>query len=113
MPLYVYKHPETNQHKEIMQGMNEEHEYVDSDGIKWLRVFFAPNMAVDLESNPFDQSKFLEKTANAGTMGELWDRSAELSRKRASQNGGKDPLRENHFKKYSEGRGGAKHLDDH
>ena len=94
--------------------MNEEHEYTDDAGVKWTRIFFPPNMAIDLESDPFSNQQFIEKTANAGTMGELWDRSAELSSKRAEKAGGIDPYREKYFKNYSKKRDGGKHpLDNH
>tara|TARA_Y100000310_G_scaffold36244_1_gene34137 strand:- start:1124 stop:1468 length:345 start_codon:yes stop_codon:yes gene_type:complete len=114
MPIYVFQHPETEEYKEILQGMNEEHTYTDKEGIEWTRIFFSPNMAMDLEADPFDRTKFLEKTSNAGTMGEMWDRSAELSEKRAEKSGGADPYKKKYFKKYSKERGGEKHpLDNH
>ena len=67
---------------------------------------------MDLETDPFSQTQFLDKTQNAGTMGDLWDRSAEMSAKRAEKSGGVDPYRKDYFKKYSKERGGAKHLGD-
>jgi hypothetical protein len=112
MPIYLYQHPETDEVLEVFQKMNDEHKYIDSSGVDWNRIFLSPNAAIDLDADPFDNSKFIEKTANAGTMGEMWDRSAEMSSKRASQNDGVDPLRKNYFKDYSAKRGGSKHLSD-
>ena len=112
MPFYIYQNPNTEEYIEILQGMNDEHEYTDSNGVKWNRVFTIPNAAIDLETDPFDNSQFIEKTQNAGSMGELWDRSAELSHKRAEKRDGIDPLKKKYFKDYSAKRDGAKHLDD-
>ena len=56
---------------------------------------------------------FIEKTSTGQcSMGDLMDRSAELSAKRAEQNDGVDPVKQKYFKKYSKERGGAKHFDD-
>ena len=109
MPIYVYQNPNTEEYIEIFQGMNDEHKYIDQSGLEWTRVFLSPNAAVDLDVNPFDRQAFIDKTNNAGTMGELWDRSAEMSRKRADQSGGVDPLKKQYFKDYSKKRKGAKH----
>ena len=43
-------------------------------------------------------------------MGDLWDRSKELSDKRAHENGGVDPIRANYEKDYSSKRKGKKKL---
>jgi|TARA_B110000305_G_C19465813_1_gene657844 hypothetical protein len=113
MPIYIYQNSKTKKYIEVFQGMNDEHKYFDDSGFEWSRVFIAPNAAIDLDSNPFDQQKFLDKTQNAGTMGELWDRGQEMSDKRAHQSGGSDPLKDKYFKDYSKERKGAKHyLDD-
>ena len=112
MPIYIYRHPHTEEMVEIVQGMHDDHEYHDSDGLKWPRVFTAPSAAFDLDADPFSHAQFIEKTQNAGTMGELWDRSAELSQKRANQLDGRDPYKKKYLQNYSKGRGGNKHLSD-
>jgi len=112
MPIYIYQNPKTEEYIEVIQTMAEDHVYHDDQGLEWKRVFTTPNMAIDLETDPFDTVQFLDKTQNAGTMGDLWDRSAEMSSKRADKNGGVDPMKENYFSKYSKERGGAKHLSD-
>ena len=38
MPIYVYKHPERKEYKEIIQGMNDKHVYSE-DGVERKRVF--------------------------------------------------------------------------
>lgn len=112
MPIYIYQHPQTEEYVEVFQGMNDEHIYSDESGIAWKRVFTSPSAAFDLDIDPFDNTKFIDKTTNAGTMGELWDRSAELSAKRAAQHGGTDPYKKEYFKEYSEKRKGAQHWKD-
>lgn len=108
MPLYRYSHPETEQTIDILQTMLEEHVYVDDKGIKWNRVFFVPQATIDGAIDPFSQSQFLEKTQKPDTLGALWDRSQELSDKRAKVNGGIDPIRQKAEKDYSKKRGGKK-----
>tara|TARA_R110002020_G_scaffold214891_1_gene422070 strand:+ start:628 stop:972 length:345 start_codon:yes stop_codon:yes gene_type:complete len=112
MPIYIYQHPDSDKFIEVFQGMNDVHEYTDANGLKWSRVFTSPNAAIDLEVDPYSNTQFIEKTANAGTMGEMWDRSSELSHKRAEQNDGIDPMKKKYFKEYSKKRDGAKHLKD-
>ena len=43
MPMYVYKNPETNEYREVFQGMNDKHIYSE-DGVEWKRVFFHPTL---------------------------------------------------------------------
>ncbi len=52
MPLYEYKNPNTEEVIEISQGMNDPHEYVDDNGLKWERLFFSPQAAV--KGTPLD-----------------------------------------------------------
>lgn len=101
MPLYVYQHPETEEHVEIFQGMNDKHEYIDDEGTSWKRVFLAPNMTLDTDIDPFSQADFVRTTGNKkGTMGEMMDLSKDLSRQRAEKNGGVDPIKEKGYKAY-------------
>ena len=39
MPLYVFKHPKTGEQIEIVQKMDEEHIYIDKNGLKWERIW--------------------------------------------------------------------------
>jgi len=112
MPIYVYKHPEKEEYEEVLQGMSEEHIY-SKDGVEWERVFLSPNASVSTEVDPFNRNSFIEKTGNMkGTVGDMLSLSEELSEKRAAQSkDGKDPVKEELYKKYSEERKGAKHPD--
>ena len=110
MPLYCYRNPNTGEEVEIIQGMNDVHEFVDGDGLKWDRVFFVPNASIDTKTDPFSQQKFVERTgAKKGTVGDMLDYSAEMSARRADQAGGVDPVKKKYFEDYSKKRNGAKH----
>jgi hypothetical protein len=112
MPIYVYKHPEQEEYIEVLQGMNDEHVY-EQDGLAWERVFLAPNASIDSDVDPFNGRQFVDTTAaKKGTMGDMMDYSKELSMKRASKNGGVDPVKEKYYKKYSDERNGTKHPQD-
>ena len=109
MPLYTYEHPETKEVVDIIQGMNDEHIYVDKQGIKWKRVWSIPQASIDSSSDPFDSQAFKNKTANQkGSYGDLIDQSKELSQKRKDKLG-YDPVQKKYFKEYSEKRRGIKH----
>ncbi len=105
MPIYVYQHPKTEEYIEILQGMNDDHEYTDDEGTPWRRVFFSPNANFDTEVDPYSQADFMKATANKqGTMGDLMDYSKELSQRRAEKEG-KDPIREKFVRDYEKKHG--------
>lgn len=112
MPIYIYKHPESEQYEEVFQGMNDKHVYFDSDGLEWKRVFTIPNASIDSQIDPYSSKEFIQKTENKkGTIGDMMDYSKELSHNRAEKNGGLDPVKEKYYKDYSDKRKGAKHVD--
>ena len=110
MPEYIYEHPETGEQVTVLQSIHEEHVY-NIDGTEYNRVYTIPNASIDSKIDANSESDFVSKT-KAKTYGELWDHSAEMSSRRAEQHGGKDPVKQEFFKKNSEKRGGKKHLDD-
>jgi predicted nucleic acid-binding Zn ribbon protein len=113
MPLYCYRHPETEEEIDVMQGMNDVHEYFDENGVQWHRVFSVPNASIDTKTDAFSAQKFVERTASKkGSMGDMLDYSAEMSAKRAEQAGGIDPVKKKFFENYSKERKGAKHIED-
>ena len=113
MPVYIYEHPKTKERVEVVQSVKEAHVFVDEKGVKWNRVFTVPQVAEGTRIDPFSVNQFVEKTGKKkGTVGELWDRAAELSRKRAQVCGGVDPIRQKFFDDYSAKRGGKRHPDD-
>ena len=114
MPLYIFINPETGEEKEVLQKMSEPHVYVDEDGLEWRREFVSPNAAIGMNHDPFSSNDFMEKTRDSDgkNVGDLMDRAEEDSQKRASKNGGVDPIKQKYFKNYSKRRKGKKHRLD-
>ena len=56
MAIYVYKHPDTDEHREVIQGMNDEHIYIDEFGVEWGRVWTIPHASIDSSIDPFNKS---------------------------------------------------------
>ena len=115
MPLYTYYRESTGEYRDVFQSMNEEHQYFGENGSEddWRRVYHAPNMSIDSNIDPNNPRDFVNKTANKkGTMGDLLDRSKELSEKRASKLGTEDPIKRKFFDNYAKERNGKKHLND-
>ncbi len=112
MPLYTYENPNTEETIEIIQSMKDDHIYVDEDGLKWNRVFHSPEASIDSSIDPFSNKAFKEKTgASKGTVGEIMDRSKEMSQRRKDKLG-YDPVQQKYFKEYKEKRRGLKHPED-
>ena len=108
MPIYIYKHPSKEQYIEVFQSMNDEHIY-ENNGIKWERQFTSPEISSQKIVDPWDSNAFVNQTGNSkGTIGDMMDRSQELSDMRAKENGGIDPIKEKKQKEYSKTRGGLK-----
>jgi predicted nucleic acid-binding Zn ribbon protein len=113
MPIYIYEHPETGEVKEIIQKMMDIHEYIDEKKKKWNRIFTVPQASVDGKFNAWSQNDFIEKVGKKkGTVGDIWDKSKELSAKRASESpDGKDPIRKKAEAQYSKERRGRPYID--
>jgi hypothetical protein len=100
MPIYIYKHPEEEAYREIIQTMSEAHVYSE-DGVEWKRVFTVPQASIDTKINPFSSKEFVEKTGNKkGTFGDMMDYSAEMSRQREEKVGTDDPVKRKFFDDY-------------
>ncbi len=110
MALYTYQNPQTGETIDLIQGMNEEHSYTDKNGLEWKRVFQVPNAAVDSQIDANNPLAFVDATRNKkGTYGDLLDKSAELSEKRAKTYGGEDPVKQQFLNDYSKKTKGKKH----
>ena len=91
--------------------MNEEHVYSE-DGLQWERVFTIPQSNIDTKIDPFSEADFKNKTAGKReTLGDLMDRSKELSEKR-QKSAGIDPVQKKFFEDYSKKTNGKKHAKD-
>ena len=113
MPLYVFHHPDDeSQTKDIFFNMNDEKIYIDKDGTEWKRVFLGSQLSCNADIDPWSNSDFVNKTAGKkGTVGDIMDKSAELSAQRAKESGGIDPVKQEHYKNYAKKRQGAVHND--
>ena len=110
MPNYVFEHPETGKLVEVFQNMNDLHQYSE-DGVEFRRVWSIPGAAIDSQADPFDATKFVDKTyQNKAKLGDIWKMSKEASEKRKDKLG-YDPIKDNYKKEYSEKRGGMKYIE--
>ena len=108
MPIYLYQNPKTGKVIEVIQTMSQKHEYFDNSGLEWKRVFTVPLTSIDTEIDPMSQRDFVEKTGKKkGTIGDLFDKSKELSAKREKIQG-KDSVKEKYWKQWSKERAGKK-----
>lgn len=110
MPTYIYTNPKTNEVIEIIQSINDLHEYYDKNGLKWNRVFTVPELNTNEKLKAESSAKDFNRATSdqKGKLGDLWDRSAELSEKRKKLYG-KDPVKEKYFKDWSKKRKGKIH----
>lgn len=110
MPLYTYINPETEETIDIIQSINDKHIYIDKHGLEWKRVFTVPEVNTQGTLRADCSSReFSEFTKNKrGSLGDMFDRSAELSEKRKKMYG-KDPVKEKYFKDWSKKRKGKIH----
>lgn len=109
MARYIYKHPKTDETKEVIQGMNDEHVYSEK-GVAWERVYVSPQASVNAKIDPFSQNQFIDKIgASKGSVGDVWERSAEMSARRAEKTGGTDPVKEKFYDDYSKKTKGKEH----
>jgi len=82
MPEYFFKNPETEEIISVIQKMNDVHEYIEN-GIKFERLFTIPQASIDTNIDPRSARDFVEKTGRKkGTIGDLWNTSAECAEKR-------------------------------
>ena len=99
----MFKHPDEERYKEVVQKMKDKHVYFDDNGLEWQRVFVAPTtISVGIQSDMDSSSQFVDKT-KGWSVGEMWDYSKELSEKRKSKRGD-DHLERRHAKKRSDER---------
>ena len=83
MGLYIYSNPSNpDEIVEIVQSIHDKHEFI-KNGIKWDRNYTVPTAAVDSKIDPMNSRDFADKTGKKrGTVGDLWNASAEASEKR-------------------------------
>lgn len=112
MPQYIFANPENeSQTVEVFFHMNDKKFYIDENGLEWRRVFTVPQASIDSDIDPNSREEFARRAAKYSTIGDLADKSRELSEKRKSKEG-YDPLEQKFFKDYAASRGGKKHPKD-
>ena len=110
MPVYIFQNPKTKEYKEVFLALDAEKVYHES-GVKWQRIFLAPNVSVDTQIDANSEQDFVEKTKRKNyNLGEMWDASKDLSEKREKERG-VDPVKEKSLKEYSKKRRGTKHTN--
>ena len=113
MPQYEFIHEKTGEIHTIILSMKEEKVYAGPKGNQkgqWKRVWSVPGASVDTVIDPHSAADFVKVTnKKGGTMGELWERSAELSAKRADKEGGIDPVKQGYYDRFAAKRRGKKH----
>ncbi len=109
MPNYLFQNG--NQIHEVFFHMNDAKVYNGPNGDQpnqWKRVWTKPQASIDTKVDPYSSKDFVKATNKKGTVGDLWDRSKELSQVRADKDG-LDPVRQQYFKNFSKRRHGKKH----
>lgn len=68
---------------------------------KWKKLIGCPNMSIDTVVDPYSKKDFQKVTNNKKglTVGDMWDKSAELSAKRVDKDG-VDQVKEKYFTDY-------------
>lgn len=109
MPQYIFCNPlQEDQIVEVFFHMNDKKFYIDENGVEWRRVFTVPQASIDSDIDPNNRQEFARRAAKYSTIGDLADKSLELSEKRKSKEGF-DPVEKKFFSDYSAARKGAKH----
>ena len=112
MPLYLYENEETGEVLEVLQGMNELHEYHGIDGREkglWRRVYVNPELSFDTNTDDTSSKSFVKGSRNKNyTYGDLFEKSAEASAKRTDRYG-KDPIKEKQYLDYNKKTNGKLH----
>lgn len=104
-PLYSFEN-EKGEVVDVVLGIHEDHSKIEKDGVEYKRVFSPPQLSVDTNWNAEDSKDFVVKSATKkGNMQDIWDKSSELSEKRAKIYG-EDPIRAESIKKSREFRAG-------
>jgi hypothetical protein len=102
MPIYLFEHPKTGHVKEIFLPINGAIQYIDDENIKWQRLYTVPTIGIDTKIDPYSKKAFLNKTQKAGTVGDLFDLSKELSEKRGGSKN--DPVKKDYTKEWKKKR---------
>lgn len=114
MPTYVYRTIPTDGSRprkfEVTQSMKDAPLTHDDKGVPVKRVISGGfGFAMNGKTDPNSATQFRERTSKGGTVGDLWDRSKELSEMRAQANGGEDPVKQKYYRDFRRSRKGTPH----
>lgn len=114
MPIYLFEHIDTKEIQEVFFGMKEDKTFNGLDGKetdKWKRILTCPNAHVATTIDPWSKADFIKKTRDKHeSWGSMWDRSAELSAKRAERDG-TDKVKETYLDGYEKRSKGVVHSE--
>lgn len=114
MPLYDFFNESTQETREIFFKMDDIKEYNGEDGTEigqWRRLYSSPQLSIDNNFDPNNREEFARRAAKYSTIGDLADKSRELSEKRKEKEGF-DAVEKKFFSDYSASRKGARHPKD-
>lgn len=113
MPIFLYRHPNTQEIREVIQSVHEEHSYTDESGLKWEREFTIPTASIDSNIDPFDHKRGLEKLKNTkGSLGDLQDFAKIQSDRREEKTGTIDSVKKKSYDDYAAKRGGKRPIQE-
>jgi hypothetical protein len=116
MPYYLFERPDTGDTTEVFFHMSDDKVFNGEDGTEvglWKRVYVNPQVSTDTNIDPFDKNAFINTQHHKReTLGTAFDRSAELSEKRAALRGGVDPIKKAALDNYAAKRHGKRHPDE-
>ena len=78
MAIYLYENTETGEVREVVQGMNDTHDYHGEDGSEkglWRRVYVNPTLSVDTEVDAFNSHNFANSVSkkNSQKVKQKWN----------------------------------------
>lgn len=114
MPLYSFIDSTKTRTRDLFFPMREAPkvgETVTDEGEPWTRVFTVPNARIAVTIDPWSKTDFIKKTRDKKeSWGAMWDRSAELSAKRAERDG-TDKVKEKYLDGYEKRSKGVVHSE--
>lgn len=109
MPQYIFCNPsDESEFVEVFFHMNDKKFFIDENGVEWRRVFTVPQACIDSDFDPRNKEEFMRRGAKYSTVGDLIDKSRELSEKRESKEG-YDATKQAFFDQYAKDRNGKPH----
>lgn len=112
MPQYVFakvSNPEVTQDLfYAMKDVPSVGTVITIEGAQWRRCFTKPRMGVDTQCDPHSARDFVKATNKKDSVGSMWDRSKEMSLKRAEKDG-VDNVKETFYRDYTRRRKGRVH----